>query len=209
MTQHYPTEQENFWAGEFGEAYIDRNQGASLLAGKLAFFAKALSKAHPARSFLELGSNIGLNLQALGLLFPSARRTAVEINPAAAATIRAEQPGIEVCEESLLAFRRDEQWDLGFTSGVLIHIDPASLPQAYEALYRHSRRYILIAEYYNATPVEIEYRGHQGKLFKRDFAREMLDAYPDLRLLDYGFVWRHDPNFPLGDITWFLLEKAA
>jgi spore coat polysaccharide biosynthesis protein SpsF len=44
-------------------------------------------------------------------------------------------------------------------------------------------------------------------LFKRDFAGEMMDRYPDLKLLDYGFVYHRDPAFPDDDITWFLMEK--
>ena len=31
--------------------------------------------------------------------------------------------------------------------------------------------------------------GHQEKLFKRDFASEMLDRYRDLPLVDYGVVF--------------------
>jgi spore coat polysaccharide biosynthesis protein SpsF len=26
-------------------------------------------------------------------------------------------------------------------------------------------------------------------------------------LVDYGFAYHRDPNFPQDDITWFLLEK--
>ena len=37
----------------------------------------------------------------------------------------------------------------------------------------------------------------------------MLDRFPDLRLLDYGFAYHRDPVFPQDDITWFLLEKAG
>lgn len=55
----------------------------------------------------------------------------------------------------------------------------------------------------------IPYRGHEQRLFKRDFAGEMLDAYPDLRLVDYGFVYRRDPVFPADDLTWFLMEKKG
>ena len=63
-------------------------------------------------------------------------------------------------------------------------------------------------EYYNPTPVEISYRGHSGKLFKRDFAGEMLDRFLDLQLLDYGFCYSRDYNFLYGNATWFLLEKS-
>lgn len=63
-----------------------------------------------------------------------------------------------------------------------------------------------MSEYYNPSPVEIRYRNHEGKLFKRDFAGEMLDRHPDLRLVDYGFIYHRD-SFPIDDTTWFLMEK--
>jgi len=56
--------------------------------------------------------------------------------------------------------------------------------------------------------MEVEYRGQSGKLFKRDFAGEMLDRFGDLSLLDYGFVYHRDPNFSQDDMTWFLMEKT-
>ncbi len=91
---------------------------------------------------------------------------------------------------------------------MLIHLAPELLPTAYAQLYALSQRYILIAEYYNPAPVEVSYRGNSGKLFKRDFAGEMLDRYADLHLLDYGFVYHRDPQFPADDITWFLSGKT-
>ena len=72
-----------------------------------------------------------------------------------------------------------------------------------------SKRYICIVEYYNPTPVSVSYRGHDDRLFKRDFAGEMMDKYNDLRLVNYGFVYHRDLNFPLDDLTWFLLEKVG
>ena len=40
------------------------------------------------------------------------------------------------------------------------------------------------------------------------FAGELLDAYPDLELVDYGFQYHRDHNFPADDSTWFLLKKT-
>jgi len=97
--------------------------------------------------------------------------------------------------------------DLVFTKGVLIHINPDMLSQVYQSLYRLTKRYICIVEYYNPTPVSVSYRSHEDRLFKRYFAGEMMDKYSDLRLVNYGFVYHRDSNFPLGDLTWFLLEK--
>ena len=39
--RNFKTEQEKFWAEEFGNDYIKRNQGKNLLASNLKFFTKA------------------------------------------------------------------------------------------------------------------------------------------------------------------------
>ena len=66
----FKTEQEAFWAGDFGTEYIQRNQGDALLASNLDFFAKALRQARGVQSCIEFGANIGMNLKALKLLHP-------------------------------------------------------------------------------------------------------------------------------------------
>jgi hypothetical protein len=96
---------------------------------------------------------------------------------------------------------------LSFIKGVLIHINPDHLQEVYEKLYNASEKFILVAEYYNPSPVAIPYRGHDDRLFKRDFAGELLEKYSDLELVDYGFAYRRDPAFPQDDITWFLMRK--
>jgi spore coat polysaccharide biosynthesis protein SpsF len=81
------------------------------------------------------------------------------------------------------------------------------LPQVYDKLVTSTSSYLIVAEYYNPSPVAIPYRGHTDRLFKRDFAGEIMDRHPQMQLVDYGFAYRRDPNFPQDDITWFLLEK--
>ena len=97
--------------------------------------------------------------------------------------------------------------DFAFTKGVLIHQAPEMLPIAYDLLYRTSRNYIFISEYYNPSPVEVVYRGNSSVLFKRDFAGELLSRFSDLCLIDYGFIYHGDNQFPQDDTTWFLLNK--
>ena len=121
----------------------------------------------------------------------------------------AKLPGIEVYYDSIIGFESVKAYDLVFTKGVLIHINPDELSQVYDLMHKTSRRYLMVAEYYNSTPVEIPYRGHSGKLFKRDFAGEILDRFSDLELVDYGFAYHRDIYFPQDDITWFLMEKMG
>jgi len=203
------TPQEQFWAGEFGTDYIDRNRSDMLLASNLAFFSKALGRSGPIASCVEIGANVGMNLRALKLLYPGIRCSGVEINPDASRELAGLIGEKHVFHGSIADRQANEQADLALSKGVLIHLNPDLLPIAYQRLYAASSRLILIAEYYNPTPVAVSYRGHDQRLFKRDFAGEMLDRYPDLKLVDYGFCYRRDPAFPQDDINWFLLERSG
>ena len=206
--QDYKTAQEHFWAGNFGSDYIGRNQGEALLASNLNFFSQALGRAHNINSCIEFGANVGMNLRALKLLHPRIDAHGVEINADAVKQLREVIPEQNTYHCSILDFPIDRTWNLSFVKGVLIHINPDFLHEVYARLVAASSRYLLVAEYYNPTPVTINYRGHEGKLFKRDFAGEIIDQHPGLSLIDYGFSYRRDPNFPQDDITWFLLEKT-
>lgn len=205
----FRTEQEAFWAGEFGTDYIRRNVGPELLASNLAFFSRALRQTRGLGDCIEFGANVGMNLRALKLLFPAQRQHAIEINPDAAAELAKVIGPEDVFRTSILDFAPARTWDLVLIKGVLIHIRPDCLPVVYDALHGATGRYLLVCEYYNPSPVQITYRGHPDRLFKRDFCGELLDRHHDLALIDYGFVYRRDPQFPQDDVTWFLMERRA
>jgi len=207
MSTH-KTEQEEFWAGDFGDEYSVRNQGEHAIAGNISLFSKILEKTQNISSVIEFGANIGLNLIAIKRLLPDAEISAIEINASAVKKLN-EIPTSKTYLTSILDFKPDAKRDMVLIKGVLIHIKPEELQGVYESLYHTSNRYICVAEYYNPSPVEVPYRGHQEKLFKRDFAGELMDKYDDLKLVDYGFVYHRDLNFPQDDITWFLLEKST
>ena len=203
----FETEQEQFWAGKFGTEYIDRNQGEALLASNLNFFTEALRRAGKISSCIEFGANIGMNLKALKLLHPLLKLQGVEINEQAASILREVVGKENAFCESIFNWQPETQVELSLIKGVLIHIHPDKLESVYQTLYQASSRYVLVCEYYNPAPVVIDYRGHQNRLFKRDFAGEIMTLYSDLELIDYGFSYRNDPVFPQDDITWFLMEK--
>jgi len=200
------TEQESFWAGAFGDEYSARNQGPQILAANRALFARVLQHTRNVESLLELGANVGNNLRALRDLLPNAKLSGVELNATAAQALSS-WGGAEVFNQSLLDFREERKWDFVLVKGTLIHLAPERLPDAYDVVERCAKRYVCFVEYYNPAPVEVSYRGHAGKLFKRDFARELMQRHPALQLLDYGFVYRGDANFPQDDVTWFLMER--
>ncbi len=203
----FKTEQEAFWAGEFGTDYIKRNKSDEYLASSLNFFSKAFHHVGRPESLIEFGANVGVNLKALKLLYPGIDLFGIEINKDAASELANVIGNDNVYSGSIFDFETSRQYDVALIRGVLIHTNPDMLPHVYEKLYRTSKKYILIGEYYNPTPVAVSYRGHTDRLFKRDFAGEMLDKHDDLKLADYGFCYKRDKAFPQDDINWFLLEK--
>tara|TARA_A100001035_G_C27707862_1_gene465704 strand:+ start:239 stop:880 length:642 start_codon:yes stop_codon:yes gene_type:complete len=209
LTKNHVNSQESFWEGSFGDFYIERNNSLELESSNLFFFSNILSKLNEEiKSVCEFGANIGLNLEVIKKLFPKCKTCGVEINKKAYEELIERSSIDDAIHSSIFDVKLGSDcFDLSFTKGVLIHLNPLLLQKAYKILYDTSKKYILLAEYYNPVPVEIEYRGFKNKLFKRDFAGEMLAKYPTLQLKDYGFSYNKDPISPQDDITWFLLEK--
>jgi spore coat polysaccharide biosynthesis protein SpsF len=124
----FKTDQEAFWAGDFGTEYIQRNQGDALLASNLAFFSKALHQTRGFKTCIEFGANIGMNLKALKLLHPGLNAHAIEINTDAAHELAQVIPANQVHNQSILDFVPSQLWDLTLIKGVLIHLNPEVLP---------------------------------------------------------------------------------
>jgi spore coat polysaccharide biosynthesis protein SpsF len=203
----FKTEHEEFWAGKFGDEYISRNKSQEYLASNLNFFSKAFNQLGRPNSLIEFGANVGMNLRAIKLLFPNIELSGVEINKTASEELANFLGKENVFNGSIFDYQSTDKFDVSLIKGVLIHINPEMLSTVYEKLYQSSNKYILIAEYYNPSPVTVNYRGHNDRLFKRDFAGELLETYDDLELIDYGFTYKRDKAFPQDDVTWFLMEK--
>ena len=164
-----------------------------------------LQSTHGINSVFEFGCNEGLNLRALRYLNPDLCISAIDINKNA--VNMAKTHGFDnVHQGSIIEPMDVKSVDLTFTTGVLIHINPEYLVNVYDNLVQSSDRYIIVSEYYSPNPVSVTYRGHENRLFKRDFAGELIDKY-NLKLIDYGFTYHRDKLAPLDDPTWFLLEK--
>jgi spore coat polysaccharide biosynthesis protein SpsF len=206
---NYKTDQENFWAGGFGDDYISRNDSQTYLAANLNLFSEILSKTNSVSSIMELGPNIGMNLKAISMLLPNVNLAGVEINSQAIKILQDEFPDGKFTNQSISEYQPSDSYDLCLVKGILIHLNPELLQDTYKKIYESSHKYVLISEYYSPSPVTIKYRGHSDRLFKRDFAGEFLKKYPDMTLVDYGFSYHLDPNFPQDDENWFLLEKKS
>ncbi len=204
------TPQLKAWTGRFGSEYIDRNDYADWkMAPGVEAFRRIIGKLN-IKSVIEVGSNIGLNLLYINELFEGkVKLYAVEPNRNAFDKLisqsRVELEKAWNCNAFQLPLD-DSSVDLVFTSGVLIHITPDDLGRATDEIVRVARKYVLCIEYFSPTPVELPYRGKTGLLFKRDFGGFYIDRFPNLKCLDYGFLWhRESPAY--GNSNWWLFAK--
>jgi pseudaminic acid biosynthesis-associated methylase len=206
----FTSPQIEFWRGQFGDAYVDRNAVApAQLNARVALWSLILSHtlSAPPRSILEVGANLGLNLRALRVL-TTARYYAVEPNDKARGRLVSDavvaENDVRGGVASAIDFP-DGVADLAFTSGVLIHIHPDQLLASCQEIHRCSARWIGCIEYFADKPEMIPYRGEVDRLFKRDFGAFWLDNFPDLRITAYGFAWKRVTG--LDNLTWWLFEK--
>ena len=204
--------QEEFWVHNLSSSYIEANPYLGLDEGKLAEKAwhQILNKIDfsELNSFLECGSNIGRNIKTLSRILPNSNASVIEINPVALERCRMnnkiEFEFLGSIKEAVFSTR----FDLVFTCGVLIHVNPDDLVNTLENMFRLSKKYVVVAEYFNRTPVTINYRGEDEKLFKRDWGKFVLENF-NTELLDYGFLWGQEYDAAgFDDITYWVFRKV-
>jgi pseudaminic acid biosynthesis-associated methylase len=200
-------EQQNFWANTYADEYIKKNSQFDRVKG-VAAWKQMLAKAGQITSVLECGCNIGRNIDFLNVVLPDARKSIIEISQPAFAFVTKQHKLTQAFNGAIVEAMFDEEsFDLVYTMGVLIHIHPDNLLDNMEKMYKLSSNYILMGEYFNRTPVMLEYQGQKDRLFKRDFGKLFLQKF-SVELVDYGFLWGNiydDAGFD--DTTWWLFKK--
>jgi pseudaminic acid biosynthesis-associated methylase len=204
------TPQIEFWRGDFGDAYTDRNSPMpQMLRARIALWSEILGHmiAAPPQSILEIGANLGINLRALKAL-TGARLYALEPNDKARSILVRDgvvaESDVRGGTGSAIDFPNGVV-EFAFTSGVLVHIHPDHLLASLKEVYRCSSLWIGCIEYFSDKPEMIPYRGHQDRLFKRDFGGFWLDNFPDLAIVAYGFAWKRVTG--LDNLTWWLFKR--
>lgn len=187
------SKQEDFWSGDFGREYTERNShsleewnnfyettwGVSKIEMNKEFISE-LSNNSP---ILEVGCNTGMQLRALQHMGYESLY-GVEIQKYAVERAKDFTSNINIIQGSGFDIPfKDQYFDVVCTNGVLIHISPDDLPKIMDEMYRCSKKYIWGFEYFSDDLKEIEYRGNKGYLWKANFAQLFLDRYPDLKLV--------------------------
>jgi pseudaminic acid biosynthesis-associated methylase len=198
------TRLEALWAGEFGEAYIERNR---VLDERRAAFWSRLLRAHAIGSVLEVGCGQGGNLRPIAAVVEPRNVWGVDVNDSALSIARQNAPGINaVASVARQLPIRDGLVDLAFTVGVLIHQPDTTLPLVIAELVRCSRAFVLWAEYHAPATEEVPYHGVAGSLYRRDYGAIYHELFPELVVRDEGFLGVEDG---FDRLTWQLLQKPV
>ena len=182
-------EQQKFWEGSFGNEYTLRNVGnLDEFYRKLWGITRTelnkqfLSMLEKNVSILEVGCNRANQLSILQNM-GFGNLWGLEINKRALEIAR-ENKRFNLIESSATDIPfKDGFFDLVFTSGVLIHIDPEIFEQVMDEMYRVAKKYIWGFEYFSEECEEIEYRGHKNRLWKNNFLELFQNRFPDLKVV--------------------------
>ena len=191
---------EALWGGSFGDEYVERNFDDG--SGRTPFWRHVLNVIAP-KTVLEVGCNVGGNLRCLSGLLGPENLAGVDINEAALAALAGDAPEIRtaLAPARSLPFA-DGAFDLVFTTGVLIHQPPDTLPAVIDEIVRCSARFVVCGEYFAERVEELPYRGETGALFRGDFGSMYTER--GLDVLERGFLPR---DSVWDDLTYWILAK--
>jgi|SRR3989339_487815 len=201
-----PQQLAEIWEKEFGEEYTRRQLQTHDVEGRLreSFWKDLIKMVPAAKSYLEIGCNVGLNLEPIHKADPQLNVVGVEPNQYALQIAKEKAAGkYKVIDGNIFSLPSDLRADLVFTCTVLIHIAPKDLLSALSNLYTASSKYILAMEYYWPTVKEIEYRGLKNALWKQDFGALWLRNF-DVKLIETGYL---DARDGFDRTSWWLFEK--
>lgn len=162
------SKQTQAWASKFGKEYTDRNamsvEDMDLMylqrygVSRSDMNYRFLDNVDKNIKILEVGSNIGLQLQFLQKM-GFKNLYGIEVSSYAVELAKSRTMGINIIEGNALDIPFKDGWfDLVFTSGVLIHIPPNNLPAVMEEIVRCSNRYIWGFEYFAKQLTQVQYR---------------------------------------------------
>lgn len=193
----------NVWKGPFGDAYTDRQPRG--LKPDVVLRTMCRPILDELRTVLEVGCNRGDNLIAWR---PEASRI-VGVEPNKHARHIAKGRGWPVYDGTTdrLPFR-DNGFDLVYTAGVLIHVEPDRFDRAISEISRVASKWILCVEYHSPEQVSIPHRGVEDGIWKRPYRAEYENRVAGLTLIGEGDQSAL-AGTPFDGSSWWLWAKSS
>lgn len=208
--------QSKAWSSVFGDEYTDRNLMTTQDMDAMYLKQYGTSRTELNNLFighlnkeikiLEVGSNIGLQLMFLqNMGFKNLY--GIEINKYAVELSKSKTKDINIIQGNALDIPfKNNYFDLVFTSGVLIHINPVDLGIVMYEIHRCSRRFIWGLEYYANELTPIKYRDNKDLLWKANYHKRYMESFYDLELVNAKKLKYMDSD---NEDIMFLLRKEV
>lgn len=200
------TETEEFWAGEFGDQYLERNRVE--WRKRVPFFSRII-KLTDIKSVLEVGCNAGQNLLAIQKAGNIIDLAGCDVNLTAALDAELALPSADIviaAANDIPSTFEGQTFDMVMTAGVLIHIPSHEILNVMRSIVEMSNRWVLAIEYDSPTAEEINYRGHAGRLWKRPYG--LIYESLGLRWAYMTHLGEHD-GFGPGCTAWLMKKESA
>jgi pseudaminic acid biosynthesis-associated methylase len=178
---------EEAWVGKFGDEYTLRNKSSDSNVPHRIF----LSNIPNDSTVLEIGCNVGNQLKILNDM-GFHNLSGIDVNKKAIEIGKKTYSYIHFYNGSLFELPFDSNsFDLVFTSGTLIHVNPEDLKDALSEIYRCSKKFIYGYEYYLPFCKGYDYREEGILVWRNDFLKLFLKQFPDLTVIKKKFIMRN------------------
>jgi SAM-dependent methyltransferase len=152
-------------------------------------------------SFLEVGCNSGRNLYYLHKNLPDKKLSGIEISPKAAEDARKHLPTAAIYENDIHDIDAIHKYDVVFTGGVLMHIEPKMLPSVIEKCVELAKQYVVHME-----PTGKDIITHGPKELNPLKVKNKLRCLHDIErvYVELGYTVTNKPNY-LGSSEAFIV----
>ena len=150
---HSDSLQADAWTNAHGMKYVVHHLKEDWQKSRVEKWRQILSHFPDATSCFEIGCNIGTNLRTIRHCRPEAVVSGLEINPYAALEAEKISNGDVFLGEIASHDFKHEQYDLVFSRGVLIHINPDKIEEVITKMISAASKYLLIWENYSPAYV--------------------------------------------------------
>ena len=129
----------------------------------------------------------------------------LEINKNSVKIAQENNPMVTFFNSSIEEFEFDEKYDLVYTAGVLIHINPEIMDFVINKIINMTNQFIFGFEYFSDELVEIEYRGNAKVCWKQNFPHLFKKSLPSIiTVMEEKFTYINNEN--MKDVA-YLLRK--
>ena len=203
----------SLWTGSFGDEYTVRN---SQVPNRRAFWEtitlKYLTDQKPVdpehldvqkpKKVIEVGCNIGANLKYLAELAPWAYLLGTDVNALALEAVNDRKITTMQANLFKMPWYFMHVFDLVVCIGVLVHTLDEELDDAIRAVFRLSRKHVLIGEYWAQEWTPIPYHGYENALRKGPFDHRIAAVAHKLPI-ETGFL---DKGDGFDRVTWWMYK---